>query len=38
MAMLPDSYPITPEDLEETLDRERLRLEEGGVVLVRTAG
>lgn len=34
--MLPDSYPITPEDLEETVDRQQVRLEEGDVVLIRT--
>jgi kynurenine formamidase len=36
VAMLPDSYPITPEDLQETLDRQRVRLQEGDVVLIRT--
>jgi kynurenine formamidase len=36
VAMLPDSYPITPEDLQETVDRQRVRLEEGDVVLIRT--
>ena len=36
VAMLPDSYPITPEDLEETVDRQQIRLEEGDVVLIRT--
>jgi kynurenine formamidase len=36
VAMLPDSYPITPEDLQETVDRQRVRVEEGDVVLIRT--
>ena len=36
VAMLPDSYPITPEDLQATLDRQHVRLEEGDVVLIRT--
>jgi kynurenine formamidase len=36
VAMLPDSYPITPEDLEATVDRQGIRLQEGDVVVVRT--
>jgi hypothetical protein len=36
VAMLPDSYPITPEDLQKPLDRQRLGLEEDDVVLIRT--
>jgi kynurenine formamidase len=36
VAMLPDSYAITPADLEETARREGVRLEEGDVVLIRT--
>jgi kynurenine formamidase len=36
VAMLPDSYPITPEDLEATVKRQGIRLEEGDVVAVRT--
>jgi kynurenine formamidase len=36
VAMLPDSYPVTPEDLQETLDRQRVGLQEGDVVLIRT--
>lgn len=34
--MLPDSYAITPEDLERTVERQGTALEEGDVVLVRT--
>lgn len=34
--MLPDSYAITPADLEETVRREGIQLEEGDVVLIRT--
>jgi len=36
VTMLPDSYPITPEDLEATVARQGVRLEEGDVVLIRT--
>ncbi len=36
VSMLPDSYAITPEDLQETVEREGVHLEEGDVVLVRT--
>ena len=36
VTMLPDSYPITPEDLEETAAREDVRIEEGDIVLIRT--
>ena len=36
VAMLPDSYPITPEDLEATVARQRIRLEEGDLVTIRT--
>jgi len=36
VAMLPDSYAITPADLEETVRRERIALQEGDVVLIRT--
>lgn len=36
MSMLPDSYAITPADLEETVAHERIRVEEGDVVLIRT--
>jgi kynurenine formamidase len=36
VAMLPDGYRITRRDLEESLARERVRLQEGDVVLVRT--
>src|SRR5436309_5205953 len=34
--MLPDSYPISPDDLQATLDREGVSLQEGDVVLIRT--
>ncbi len=36
VSMLPESYPITPDDLQETAEREGVRLEEGDVVLIRT--
>ena len=36
VSMLPESYPITPEDLAETVEREQIRLEEGDVVLIHT--
>lgn len=36
MAMLPDGYRITKQDLVEALDRQKVRLQEGDVVLVRT--
>src|SRR5581483_7407934 len=34
--MLPESYPITVEDLQATVAREGVRLETGDVVLIRT--
>jgi kynurenine formamidase len=34
--LLPDSYPITPEDLQATVDRQRVRLDQGDVVAIRT--
>lgn len=36
VAMLPDSYPITPEDLEATVARQGVRLHEGDVAVIRT--
>lgn len=36
VTMLPESYPITPEDLEATVDRQRIGLEQGDVVAIRT--
>ena len=36
VAMLPDSYPVTPEDLEATVARQGVRLHEGDVVVIRT--
>lgn len=36
VAMLPDSYAITPDDLEETVQRQQMSLDQGDVVLVRT--
>jgi kynurenine formamidase len=36
VAMLPDSYAITPDDVRETVEREEVGLQEGDVVLVRT--
>jgi kynurenine formamidase len=34
--MLPESYPITPEDLQVTVERQGVALEPGDVVLIRT--
>ena len=36
VAMLPDSYAITPDDIRETVEREEVSLHEGDVVLIRT--
>ena len=36
VSMLPDSYGITVEDLKATLDKQKLSLQKGDVVLVRT--
>ena len=36
VTMLPDSYPITPADLEETVQKEGVTLQQGDVVLIRT--
>lgn len=36
MDVLPNSYPITIDDLKQALERQRTRLKEGDVVLVRT--
>ena len=34
--MLPESYPITPDDLQATVERQGVELEPGDVVLIRT--
>ena len=36
VAMLPDTYLITPEDLQQALAREKLTLEPGGAIVINT--